>query len=349
MSRTRWFGVSCAALFAASPLMAQSSNPLALSKSQIIDEFARGSGIAGDAVNLSIGNTPAKLEKAQNYLTTVQIISQLADARDDAAASTAVDWVIGKVKDKVITGPAATALTAVTLYKASLEGLRDWVVLPRWDEQMYQTYKRMRIEGDTKAGGGPEVLETAFNKATGVNSAYMALKQRIYDEMVRAKGLDKEKIGPLYERALWAQIDAYLASRMELRYQRDYLKEHRAELLAATWREGRETLVTSTVATAPKPGTASADDEAVVARYKAAQEARINEWIAYDRKNGSMETQYRWEWVVLRLEGNTLKVASVVWQKYDKDHPWQTTSVFGSADRPFELSLSELRAKYPPK
>jgi len=335
-----------AALAACSlPAAAQSTNPLALSKSQVIDEFARGAGIATDAATLSLGNTPAKLEKAQNYLTAVQIINQLADARDDAAASTAIDWVIGKVKDKVVTGPAATALTAVTLYKASLEGLRDWVVMPRWDEQMYQRYKASRLNGDKRAGGGPEVLETAFNDATGMGSAYNALKQRIYDEMLRAKSISPDMVGTHFHDYLWTQIDVYLAARMELRYQRDYLREHRAEVMQAYWREAREQLVVTTAVA----GGAKEPDDAVVARYKAAEEARMKEWTAYDRQRGYMETQYRWDWVVARVEGDQLLVATKVWQKFDKAHDWSEISVFGSAAAPMRISLSELRAKYPPK
>ena len=136
-------------------------------------------------------------------------------------------------------------LTAVTLYKASLEGLRDWVVLPRWDEQMYQRYRSSRLAGDLHAGGGPEVIETAYNDATGMGSAYNALKQRIYDDMIRAKGLNKEIIGTRFDRALWAQIDAYLVARMELRFQRDYLREHRAEVIQAYWRGARDQLTVS--------------------------------------------------------------------------------------------------------
>lgn len=343
----RWIAVA-AALVLSFPVHAQSPSPLTLSKSQIIDEFARGAGIGVDAASLSLGNTPAKLEKAQNYLTTVQIVSQLADARDDAAASTAIDWVLGKAKEKLITGPAATALTAVTLYKASLEGLRDWVVLPRWDEQMYQRYKASRQTGDARAGGGPEIIETAYNDATGMGSAYNALKQSIYDEMINAKGLNKEVIGARMDKALWAQIDAYLVARMELRYQRDYMREHRAEILQNYWRDARDQLVTQVVSGGAGGAQASAADQAVMGRYKAAQEARMAEWIAFDRQRGYMETQYRWEWVVLRIEGDQLLVANKVWQKFDKDHPWNDISVFGSAAAPMKISLAELRAKYRP-
>lgn len=326
---------------------AQSPNALAMSRSQIIDEFARGTGIAVDAATLSVGNTPAKLEKAQNYLTAVQIVGQLADARDDAAASTAIDWAIGKVKDKVVTGPAATALTAVTLYKASLEGLRDWVVMPRWDEQMYQRYKASRLNGDTRAGGGPEVLETAFSDATGMGSAYNALKQRIFDEMLRAKNISPDMVGPRFHDYLWTQIDVYLAARMELRYQRDYLREHRDEVTRAYWAAARSELASpANAANAAQPG---ADDLAVAARYKAAEEARMQEWLAYDKRVGNMETAYKWDWPVFRIEGSELLVASVVWKKYDSKAAWSEISVFGSAQNPMRLSLSTLRAKYPPK
>jgi len=351
MSRLAICLAAAAATWAvATPAAAQGSNPLSLSKSQVIDEFARGAGIGADAAALSLGNTPAKLEKAQNYLATLQIVSQLADARDDAAASTAVDWVLGKVKDKVVTGPAAAALTAVTLYKASLEGLRDWVVYPRWNEQMYQEYKRARTEGRTKAGDGPETIETAYNLATGAGSAYESLKRGIYDDLIRAKGLAKDHIGPRLDKSLWAQIDAYLEARMELRYQRDYLREHRDEITRNYWQQARAELVTpTTVAGAARPGgQASAADEAVLQRYKAAEEARMQEWLAYDKRVGNMETEYRWDWPVLRIEGSDLLVATVVWKKYDSKAKWSEISIFGSAQNPMRISLSTLRAKYPP-
>jgi hypothetical protein len=342
--------VAVATWAVAAPASAQGNNPLALSKSQVIDEFARGAGIGADAATLSLGNTPAKLEKAQNYLAAVQIVSQLADARDDAAASTAIDWVLGKVKDKVVTGPAAAALTAVTLYKSSLEGLRDWVVYPRWNEQMYQEYKRARTEGRTRAGDGPETIETAYNMATGAGSAYESLKRGIYDDLIRAKGLTKDHIGPRVDKSLWAQIDAYLEARMELRFQRDYLREHRDEIVQAYWREARTELVTPTaVVGATRPGAqASAADEAVLARYKAAEEARMQEWLAYDKRVGNMETAYKWDWPVLRIEGGDLLVATVVWKKYDSKAKWSEISIFGSAQNPMRISLSTLRAKYPP-
>jgi hypothetical protein len=335
-------------------------DPLNLSQSEIVDRVAQGTGMAKNAVKIALGNTPSNLKVAADLLTGVQIITQFADARDEAASATALNWALGKVKDVLITGPVSTVLASVTLYKATLEGLRDFVVLPHWDEQMYQSYKSAREELETKGNRGPAVSESAFETATMSGNAYFALKGTIYAEIIRAKGLQADIIGPRYEAALRAQIDAYWEARMSLHYAHDYVIAHRAEILAAYW-TGMRNGLKATTAAVPATTTAagrvtttaantSAEDQAAVNRYIAAQEARVSGWIEADRKSGKMSTQYRWEWVIKpHIENGYMVVASGAWQKPDNDHAWFETGTFGSAAAPFRIPIAEIKRDYPPK
>ena len=89
------------------------------------------------------------------------------------------------------------------------------------------------------------------------------------------------------------------------------------------------------------------EDEAAVARYIAGEEARIPAQYESDRKAG-LSREWRWEWVVRpHIENGCMVVASIIWQKCDKDHPWTEAGSFGSAKDPMKVSLSEVYRLYP--
>lgn len=271
-------------------------DPSTWTRDQVVTAVAQGTGMTKDAVGLALGDSPKSLEKATEILTGVQIISQIADARDDDAAATAVDWALGKVKDKLVTGPAATALTAVSLYKTTLELVHDHAYMPAMDDRIYEAYRSQRL-ADARGGQlnpSAESSDTAFSTATTRSgSGYQVVKDRVYQEMLKRRNIKASDVGPRLEGWLRSQIDVYWQARMESRLQRQWMKENKDRLLDQAWGTAKADMAAAKP-TLPKGLAEDPDVTAALAAWKADYEKDV---AASSGDKGYYKYTQKLEWV----------------------------------------------------
>lgn len=336
------------------PVLA-TQDPSTWSRDQIAAALAQGTGMTKDAVGLSLGDSPKAMDRATDVLAGVQVIAQLSEAKDDDAAATAVDWALSKVKDKLVTGPAATALTAVSLYKASLDAIHDYAYMPAMDERIYAAYRAQRM-ADSRSGQlspSPESSDTAFSVATQKGlSGYQVVRDRVYKEMLKRRNLAPEMIGKRFEDFLRGQIDMYWQARMETRMQREYLRENRDRLIAQAWEQARNDLAAAKPKLPAGLG-ADPDAEAALAAWKADFEAEIN---GRGGDKGTYTYREQLEWVTAPyIKNGSVVGRHQIWATYvyyAGEHKGrtikQTVNSFyvGNPEPGAYTSVSELKRKY---
>ncbi|MBI5428409.1 MAG: hypothetical protein HZA02_09060 [Nitrospinae bacterium] len=221
-------------LFGALPAIAgELSKP---TRAEVIDEVSRFTGLAADAVGLVYEEHAALFENVNHAVFAVKAVNMIADARDQELAAEiameGLDYGLGKIKDKFLPGAVNGFLTMAGVYQTSLEILRDYVVIPKFEESIYQAYKASR-SGDSKMDVHPESRETAF--AAGVmNSAsgYYYVKDKMFEEMIKKKNWTRESVSERWR----TQIDDFWIKRLESRYQLEALKAQKEKLKAEAWK-----------------------------------------------------------------------------------------------------------------
>ncbi len=347
--------IAFASVLLALPVLAvQAQDPARLSRDSIISLVSSTTGVTKDAASVALGESPAALKKATDYLTAVKVIGLAASARDEDAMAQTVDWALGKVADVALDGTAAgTVLTGVTAYKTALELTRDMIVNPRFDAETYRLYKKVRGANPT------DQVEQglAFQRATAGAGSYFSLKKQMAENLVRSKGWKKEYIGPKLDTLIWNGIDAYWATRLEARWKKEWVTEHKDSLLtdlAAKQKKAiTETRVAARPVTPPTPGqprpqptstAPTAQDSAVVAAFIAGEEAHMRFLADYQHRAGWPDFQYRMTWPVPpHIENGVMVWAGLSEQKVDAQHEWTSASVMGDAKNPIRTPLSAVR------
>jgi len=341
---------------AAIPALAQ--DPARLPRDSIVSLVSTGTGMSKDAASLALGDSPAALKKATDYLTAIKVISLAASARDEDAMSQTVDWALGKVADAALKETAAgTVLTGVMLYKTTLEVTRDMIVYPRMDAETYRIYKQQRGQNPT------DEIERglAFHSATSGAGSYFSLKRRMYDDLVRSKGWKKELLGGKLDTLIYNGIDAYWEARLEARWKKEWVTEHRDSLLADLSAKQKKALNDTRVAARPttptpvaqpvalpkpatKPAGATAQDSAIVAAFIAGENAHVQWLTDYQHKAGWPEFQHRLKWLVPpHIENGVMVWASLIEQKVNAEHEWTGLSSAGDAQNPMRTPLGSVR------
>jgi len=335
--------------------------PGSLSRSEIVAQLAHGTGMTAQAVEVALGKNVKALEQATDVLTAVRIINEVAEAKDEKALTTTIDWALDKAGRKLITGPLGGVLTAVTLYKATLELARDRLVIPAVDEKMFQAYRRYREE-DIAQKQGDESISSPFDKISSRSDmGYYVLKEKMYQDYLKALGLNPDLIGPSFASVLRAQVDQFWISMLETRFQREYVKAHRDELLHKYWKEAFEMLDqpptqtrkpvvaqpprTAPVASpsTPKPASPGEDErlQAAIKKFMAFEEAKAAQHKAYDVKEGKTDTEYKFAWVIPpHREGDNVVFASVMYQKRDAKSDWFGIGYVADAQNPMKIPVS---------
>ncbi|MBI4384706.1 MAG: hypothetical protein HY579_11820 [Nitrospinae bacterium] len=210
------------------------------SKAEVIEEVSRFTGLTGDVVGLVHEEKAALFENVNHAVFAAKAVNMIADARDQELATEiamqGVEYGLDKIKEKFLPVAMNGFLAAAGVYKTSLEIIRDYIVIPRFDDAIYQAYKASR-SGDSKMDASPEARETAF--AAGVmNSAsgYYMVKGRMFDDMIKARGLNKDVMGEPMVKKLERRIDDFWINRLETRYQLELLKTQKDNLKAETWK-----------------------------------------------------------------------------------------------------------------
>lgn len=206
------------------------SNP---DREEVIDEVSRFTGVTKDTLDVIFKESPAVFDKMSDTVFGVKIVNMLSEAKDTDALSEVVWWRLGKVSDsllkKVLPSSANTFITVLKVYYSALEIIKEYIVIPKFDTKMYNAYKNARGEHGND--------EEAFSEATTQGfSGYYMVRDKMYEEMIKSKGYNKEVISEKMEKDLKKKIDKFWMDRMEAKYQQDIFKQNAQKNIKDTWK-----------------------------------------------------------------------------------------------------------------
>jgi len=209
-------------------------------RAEVIEEVSRFTGLGKDAVSLAFNEEPALLAGMDEAVFAIKVINGFCEARDTEALADLQDYALGKaldkMKDKLLPQAMNGFLLAFGVYKTSLEVMRDYYFIPKFDDKIYQAYRAARLEDLRRDDTSFESKQTAFSKATMQSkSGYFAVKDQMYERMIKAKNYQREQIGEKLEKKLRSQIDDFWRDRLELKLQQERLQTGRNEMIAALW------------------------------------------------------------------------------------------------------------------
>lgn len=204
---------------------------------ETINEVARFTGLNSDLTQLVLESEPELLGKFGKTVFGVQVLNQLLEAKDTEVMRSMFDLAVSNLADylmKQAVHPAVgTFFGVVKAYKASLEVVRDYIVIPKFDNGTYARYKKAR--GGTLDYSYANPTE-AFEEATFTPfGGYYLLKEKRYKELIKAKGYNPELIGDKLEASLRRKIDDFWMKQMEAKYVQERLKESQEALIKSIW------------------------------------------------------------------------------------------------------------------
>lgn len=229
-------------------------------QSEVLEEVAKFTGLTKDVVEL-VNEEHAELFKGlDNTVFAYKVFNLIMEAKDSQALTEVTMKALEVVKDLLVEKafPAAvgTFFTFASASKATLEIVRDYYWIPKYEEKIYRAYKESRdkdreeniriakksgkkVEDESKyEDTSEEGRDTAFNMGVmNEASGYYVVKGKMLDEMSKEK-LNLKSQEEAGERALKIfnkQIDNFWISRLEMRYQKERMKARQAELVKEIW------------------------------------------------------------------------------------------------------------------
>ena len=205
---------------------------------EVVDEVARFTGLSSDMIQAVFESEPELLTRFGKTVFGVQVLNQLLEAKDTEVMASIFDLSVSNLADylmKQSLHPAVgTLLGAVKAYKASLEVVRDYIIIPKFDNDTYIRYKKARGGVLKYSYANPT---EAFEQATFAPfGGYYLLKEKRYKELIKAKGYNPKLIGDKLEASLRREIDDFWMKRMEAKYVQELLKESQDALLKSIWK-----------------------------------------------------------------------------------------------------------------
>jgi|GEM_PF-2770065 len=212
---------------------------------EVIQHFATGTGFAQDSLELFFEADQDGLGKAQDYLVALNVLNKLHNAQDQEAFETLLDAAIskakGKILEKILSNSAQTVLAALKLYWDALQLIKDYVLVPELDARVYKAYSDLRSHG----GGTTNLPKEAFDQLaygtfgnwTGVT--YFALRDKMLDQLIKAKDYNKSVMGDKQLNDLKKQLDDFWMRRLEKRYQREVFNREWPKIKAQLEAEGQ--------------------------------------------------------------------------------------------------------------
>lgn len=263
------------------------------SREEIINEVARQTGLTNDAVSLIAKENPQLLQGLNDTILGIKVVNSIADARDTEALADIMGYAVDKLRDKALPSSMNVVIVAFKVYKTALEVTRDYYYVPKLDAGLYNAYRQARIDGLRRQDSSVEEMSTAFEQASTRDwSGYYAVKNSMFDALVKAKGYNKALMDEKMKGSLWRQIDDFWMKRCEAKLQQEILQANKEEIerqiwarvsrqlnaikIAATSRGDRAGRATEGAAvppvdrrqTQPGPATGGSSDEQIVAEYR---------------------------------------------------------------------------------
>jgi hypothetical protein len=262
-------------------------------REEIINEVARQTGLTNDAVSLIAKENPQLLQGLNDTVLAVKVVNSLADARDTEALADLMGYAVDKLRDKALPSAMNGFIVAFKVYKTALEITRDYYYVPKLDAGLYTAYRQARADGLRRGDTSVEEMSTAFERATTRDwSGYYAVKDSMFEALVKAKGYNNALMDEKMKQALWRQIDDFWMKRCEAKLLQEVLQANKAEMERQIWsRVSRQLNTIKTAATRtsdpgkraegeivppstdrrrsePGPSTSGGSDEQIVAEYR---------------------------------------------------------------------------------
>lgn len=264
------------------------------SREEVVNEVARQTGLTNDAVSLIAKENPQLLQGLNDTVLAVKIVNSLADARDTEALADLMGYAVDKLRDKALPSAINGFIVAFKVYKTVLEITRDYYYVPKLDAGLYDAYRQARADGLRRGDTSAEEMSTAFTRASTRDwSGYYAVKESMFDALVKAKGYNKALMGETMKQSLWRQIDDFWMKRCEAKLLQEVLQANKAELERQIWsrasrqlsaiksaatrtgdsarwtREGATAPPAERRPTEPRPSSGRGSEEQIVAEYRA--------------------------------------------------------------------------------
>ena len=213
------------------------------SREEIINEVARQTGLTNDAVSLIAKENPQLLQGLNDAVLGIKVVNSLADARDTEALADLMGYAVDKLRDKALPSAMNGFIAAFKVYKTALELTRDYYYVPKLDAGLYNAYRAARVDGLRRGDTSTEEMTTAFERASTRDwSGYYAVKDSMFEALVKAKGYNKDLMGEPMKQEVWRQIDDFWMKRCEAKLMQEILQANRGELERQIWSQASRQL-----------------------------------------------------------------------------------------------------------
>ena len=215
------------------------------STNDVLNHFSTGTGFTKDALEVFFETDQKGLEQAQRYLLALDVLNKLYNAQDSEAfmalMNEAWNQARGQIFKKILSNAAQSVVAAVKLYWDALQLLRKYVLVPELDERVYTAYAELRGYSDRTVNLPAEAFERlshgTWKNWTGVT--YFALRDKMLDELIKAKGYNKSIMSKTHLDALKKELDVFWQRKLEGRYQREVFRRDWPKIKAALEAEGK--------------------------------------------------------------------------------------------------------------
>ncbi|MCP4579369.1 MAG: hypothetical protein GY846_24105, partial [Deltaproteobacteria bacterium] len=191
--------------------------------------MSRYTGVASDISKSIFENEPALLEKLGKAVFMAQVVDNLLEAKDTEAMAAIFNQYVGQTVDffaeRTLHPALLSFLGAVKIYKTSLELVRDYIVIPKLNNNIYARYKAARNSNTASPG-------EAFDEAIYTYlSGYHMVKDTWYQKMIKTKGYNAELVGDRLEKHLRRKLDRFWINRLEEKYQQQRLVQSKKAMV----------------------------------------------------------------------------------------------------------------------
>ena len=247
-------------------------------RSEVLEEIAKHTGLTKDVVELVYAEQADVFKGLDNLVFADKVFNLVLEAKDTEALTEVVMKFLEYRKDALVEQafPAAvgTFLTFASAYKASLEMVRDYHWIPKYEDKIYRAYKESRdkdreenrriaemqgvkVDESKLEDTSQESRDTAFNMGVMTKaSGYYAVKEKMLNEMVKEK-LDLKSTDAAGDKALEIlrkQVDDFWINRLEMKYQQERLKARGEGLEKEMWDKNAQQLEAIRAAAAKMSG-----------------------------------------------------------------------------------------------
>jgi hypothetical protein len=218
--------IAIALIFVILPFMLEAQENL--SRSEIIEEAHKITGITNSTLSLIYDDSPQLFQNLDDAAYTIKVVNMIAEGKNADAVCEITQSILGSVADKVMEDvfPKSwlTFVSAVQVYNEILQIIKKRIVVPKLENKFYRYYKDIRIKTNNK-----EEINNAFWDATVQSMGG-------YYHMMRAEM--KEMRRELLRQAGWRRkyldeqsVDDFWINRFEVRYQQEQIKNNRRHII----------------------------------------------------------------------------------------------------------------------